>query len=182
MSKSGRLTQDEAYDLLSNSRRRFVISHLRKRGRPIQLDELAAEVAAWENDLPADELTDQHRKRAYVSLYQTHIPKLEEAGIVEFDSDEGTVTLRDGISQLEQFLPTTESRTPPWRAIYAGAAVVGALVYLAGRFGILANVSEASVGLLVVGMFFGIAAVHLLYSKRQSEQLDAEFINRFENG
>ena len=88
-SNTEQLSRDEVYDILSNARRRFVIYFLRDRREPVELSELSDRVAAWENDVPVEELTDQQVKRVYVSLYQTHIPKLEDTGIVEYDSDSG---------------------------------------------------------------------------------------------
>jgi len=49
------LGQDEAYELLSNARRRFVISYLRSQDGRVPLNELSQSLAAWENDIPVDE-------------------------------------------------------------------------------------------------------------------------------
>lgn len=88
------LGQDEAYELLSNARRRFVISYLRSQDGRVPLNELSQSLAAWENDIPVDELGDQQIKRIYVSLYQTHLPKLEEAGLIEYDRENSTLEIR----------------------------------------------------------------------------------------
>lgn len=123
------LSRDEVYDILSNARRRFVIYFLRGRDEPVQLSELSDRVAAWENDVPVEELTDQQVKRVYVSLYQTHIPKLEESGIVEYDKDSGVVQLTPQVSDLDAYLPEEDDDGIPWQAIYLGLAVVGLAVY-----------------------------------------------------
>ncbi|MCU4802368.1 hypothetical protein OB920_18485 [Halobacteria archaeon HArc-gm2] len=94
-----------AYDLLQNRRRRWVIELLATAdGGPKQLDllGLSKEVAAGENEKPIPELTDTERKRVYVSLYQTHLPRLDQAGIVDFDHEQGTVTLRSDGRTLHQ--------------------------------------------------------------------------------
>lgn len=85
------LSQDLIFDLLSNPRRRFILYYLRIESGPVKLPDLAKEIAAWEYDTPIDELTDQEQKRAYVSLYQTHVPKLVEAGLVDYDTDDKTL-------------------------------------------------------------------------------------------
>jgi len=123
------LSQNEVYDLLSNARRRFVISHLRERGEPVDIMELSETVAAWENDVERDELTDQQIKRVYVSLYQTHVPKLRESGIVEYDKEESLVTLTSNVTELDTYLPEHERRQIPWQMLYLGLAIVGLVVY-----------------------------------------------------
>ncbi|MXR40380.1 hypothetical protein GRX01_03285 [Halobaculum sp. WSA2] len=159
------LSRDEVYDILSNGRRRFVIHLLRDEGEPIQLSELSDRVAAWENDLPVDELTDQQIKRVYVSLYQTHIPKLEESGIVEYDSDSGSVSLTSNVSSLDAYLPEEDRREIPWQTIYLGLAVVGLVVYGVATLaaGAIPQATLNVVGLLVFAAFGVAVAAQYLY-------------------
>lgn len=124
------LTQDTVYDLLSNGRRRFVISRLRRAEGPVSVNELSEAVAAWENGIPEEELTDKQIKRVYVSLYQIHIPKLDEAGLVAYDKESGQVQLTEAVSELDSYLPRQDEgddRRLDWQLVYAtiaGAAVV----------------------------------------------------------
>jgi DNA-binding transcriptional ArsR family regulator len=150
---SSRLSQDEVYHLLSNPRRRFIISFLRKR-HEIGLQELAAEVAAWENETPVDELTDQQQKRVYVSLYQTHIPKLEDAGIVRYDSDTGQVQLRDRVEQLDTYLPTDDRNASMWQWAYLLIVIGGSIFYalVSLDVSIFANVGETVAGAFILGL------------------------------
>ena len=57
-------------------------------------DELAERVAAEENGVPREELSSAQRKRVYVSLYQTHVPKMEDAGLVDYDQETSMVSLK----------------------------------------------------------------------------------------
>jgi DNA-binding transcriptional ArsR family regulator len=125
------LAQDTVYDLLSNGRRRFVISRLRRAEGPVSVSDLSEAVAAWENDIPQAELTDKQIKRVYVSLYQIHIPKLDEAGLVEYDKDSGRVELTAAVSELDSYLPERERRTEPypWLLVYGGLAFLGLTLY-----------------------------------------------------
>jgi hypothetical protein len=149
--ETSRLSQDEVYHLLSNPRRRFIISYLRDDGT-VGLQELASTVAAWENDTSPEQLTDQQKKRVYVSLYQTHIPKLEDAGIITYDSDTSQIHLRDSVEQLEQYLPETEDTGRDWRRIYLGLAAVGTLFYLLVTFDVppFAAISGGMAGGLIL--------------------------------
>ena len=168
-SNTERLSRDEVYDILSNARRRFVIYFLRDRREPVELSELSDRVAAWENDVPVEELTDQQVKRVYVSLYQTHIPKLEDTGIVEYDSDSGVVSLTQEVSALDAYLPNEDGRETPWRAIYLGLAAVGLVVYgvATAAGGAISQSALNAVGFLVF-LSFGAAvlAQYLLEQRR----------------
>jgi len=138
--ESDTLTQDTAYDLLSNARRRLVISHLRGAEGSVSVSELSERIAAWENDVPAEELTDQQIKRVYVSLYQIHIPKLDEFGLVDYDKDRGEVKLTPAVSELDSYLPQRQGEEADedegmsdrrWQQLYAGLAVAALAIYAA---------------------------------------------------
>ena len=179
-SEHSRLSQNEVYDLLSNPRRRFVISYLREHGRPIELTALAREVAAWENQVPAEELTDQQEKRVYVSLYQTHIPKLRNAGVVDYDSDDGVIRLTDTVGQLERYLPEEEETEPPWQALYVATAVVGGLFYLltvvdAPAF---AAVPDAVAGVVVIAAFLTVTLAQYAYRRIVSSRQEVSLVER----
>lgn len=143
------LDQDVVFDILSSARRRYAISILNQRAKPMQLTELAEEIAALEMDCAVDELTKQQRKRVYVSLYQTHVPKMEEVGIVSYDADDGTVELASGVNAVDEFL-TEPEQTYTWYRYYLGLSLVaGGLLLLTvldiAVFGALSDVLVAGV-------------------------------------
>ncbi|MFW5938922.1 MAG: DUF7344 domain-containing protein [Halolamina sp.] len=158
------LTQDTVYDLLSNKRRRFVISKLRRTEGAVSVNELSEAVAAWENGIEIDELTDKQIKRVYVSLYQIHIPKLDEAGLVEYDKDSGQVQLTSTVSELDSYLPqqADDSADVPWPLVYAGLAGAALLLY-GGVFlfpDTFAWLSTTVVNVAVFATFVIVAAAH----------------------
>ena len=183
MSRSAEpLSKDEVFDILSKSRRRYVLYYLRETGEPVELGELAEELAAWENDTPVEDLTKQERKRVYVSLYQTHIQKLSEAGIVEYDPDTGMVSLGDGTDQIRAYLPTEddEGEQRRWQTFYlllaAASAITYALVALdVSVFGLL---SELAVGSAIVVSFAILVAAHYFYTRRKESDMSAEGLIR----
>ncbi|QLH81020.1 DUF7344 domain-containing protein [Halosimplex pelagicum] len=75
---------DELFAVLSDSNRRFVLSHLAQRETPPALDPLAGALAEWNDDLT--------REDARIALHHVHLPKLGDAGLVEYDE---TVRLTD---------------------------------------------------------------------------------------
>lgn len=172
------LSQDVVFDLLSSPRRRFVLYYLNQVDGEVEIGELADEVAAWENDTDVDDLTSQQRKRVYVSLYQTHVPKMEDAGIIEYDSDRGVVALADQADDISAYLSREEDGRP-WQRYYLGLAAVSALFYLAVEFGVgaLAALGEFTAGLLIIVAFAAMAIVHLIATQRGGGEISTELID-----
>lgn len=83
---------DAVLDVLSAARRRAVLYALRDRDdcSPVPVDELADEVVTRERAVSnRRETPDADEVR--LSLVHTHLPKLEAAGIAEFDADAGVL-------------------------------------------------------------------------------------------
>lgn len=160
---------DTVFDLLSNPRRRFVLHYLKEHDEPVELNDLAAEIAAKENDVPTDELTSQQRKRAYVSLYQTHVPKLEEVGVIEYDSDTGEIALTEQADKIDRHLDTSEDDRS-WQRLYLAVALAGIVgVVLTPFVGGGADLQFA-VGLFVLGLIAAIALANYVYARRTEDR------------
>ena len=54
-------------------------------------DDLAVRIAAIENDCSTNQLSAQQRKRVYISLIQTHLKKLDRAGVIHYDESKKVV-------------------------------------------------------------------------------------------
>lgn len=95
---------DAVLEAVANGRRRSVLAALRSVGGPLQRDALAHAIADGEDgSRPSPETVDDLR----VQLHHVHLPKLEAAGLVEYDAAEGTVTY-EGHSEL----PPLDALTP----------------------------------------------------------------------
>ena len=156
------LSQDVAFDLLSNARRRFVLRQLQEGPDPIELGDLAGELAAKENGVSVEELTAQQRKRTYVSLYQTHIPKMVEAEVIEYDRDAGVVSSTEHVDELAAYFHTPPE-TPPWALLYGTVAVIGVFVTLATTMSDALVTSAAYVGLPFFLVFAVLSVIHYKY-------------------
>lgn len=165
------LSQDVVFDILSSPRRRYVLYYLKQVDEPIELTDLAEQVAAWENETTPESLTDQERKRVYVSLYQTHIPKLDEAGIVTYDQDDGSVELAPGSSAIDEYLPQSGPEFS-WERLYLALAGASTLLLLvAATTGIISTTIAAVV---VVLSFLVASATHYLQYRRQQNEIPSE--------
>lgn len=84
------LSLDLVFDAISHPRRRYFLYALHAQ-TDVTLRELAEQIATWEAD-HHDAPVENHTRQVYVSLYHTHIPKLQEYAIVDFDHNTGVVT------------------------------------------------------------------------------------------
>lgn len=160
---------DTIFDLLSNPRRRFVLHYLKEHDGTVELNDLAAEIAAKENDVPKEELTSQQRKRAYVSLYQTHVPKLEEVGVIEYDSETGQITLTEQADQIDRHLDTSDDGRP-WQRVYLAVALAGIVGVVLTPFAGGGPDVQFAVGLFVLGLIAVIALANYVYARRARDQ------------
>lgn len=88
----GGLSESDYHELFAAERRRTTLAILADRTDPIDLENLAAAVATREHDagLPDDEAVD----RVAASLYHVHLPKMDGAGLVDYDPDANRIELR----------------------------------------------------------------------------------------
>lgn len=118
------LTKGDIFEVLQNERRRYVLQYLRRHGGPVELGELATQVAAWEYRCGTDQLSKDQRKRVYTTLQQTHLPRLDEAGIVDYDSDHGIITTTQYTDDLTVYLEIVPGQEFPWREFYLSLGAV----------------------------------------------------------
>ena len=122
---SAALSLDDIYHLLQTQRRRDVLRYLRTADDRVRLRELAEQVAAWEQETTIDDLSSDERQRVYISLYQSHLPKLDTHGIVDYDKDRGWVEPTPYAERLYPYLepPSQASSPDQWPRRYAGTVV-----------------------------------------------------------
>jgi hypothetical protein len=156
------LSRDDAFDILSNRRRRYALYYLSSHHDGITLQQLSREIAAWENGVPVESLNKKQQKRVYVSLYQTHIPKLESIGVVEYDDESGEITLTRRADAVTTYLRADQQGDTQWYRYYLGLVGLSFGVFLltvldVGPFGLL------SLTLLALGIILAFALLTLSY-------------------
>ncbi|WP_435362227.1 DUF7344 domain-containing protein [Haloarchaeobius sp. DFWS5] len=127
------LARGDVYELLTNARRRAAVDILRESDGSLELGTLAERVAAAEEGTTVDELGSNERQRVYISLYQSHVPALVDADVVEYDKDSGVITPGPHAHVLYRYLDmgaeATANAGRRWAFYHALAAAVG-LVFL----------------------------------------------------
>ena len=103
-----RLPLEVTGELFSDRRRRLAFAVVQKRSGPISASALATEVAIRERDKLQDAVPHRIHRRVLLSLVHCHLPKLDEAGVVEYDAEERRV---DGTGRVTGPSPSdAESR------------------------------------------------------------------------
>jgi hypothetical protein len=83
------LTESERHELLMNERRRLALDILAERESAVALGDLAAAIAAREGG--TDE-TATAVERIEVTLHHSHLPKMDELDVIDYDVDTNVVT------------------------------------------------------------------------------------------
>lgn len=83
------LAESEVFHILGNDRRRAIIQSLADRNGRVDVSDIATQIAETESD--ANSVPNNLYKSVYVSLQQTHLPRLEEDGVITYDSDKRTI-------------------------------------------------------------------------------------------
>lgn len=162
------LTQAALFDVFSNARRRRAVRCLKAQNGSCDLADLVEQVAAWENDVDPDEVTRAQRRRVYISLYQTHLPTLEDHGIVDWDPDAHTIDLLPNYRVFEPYLDRDPEGERSWDLVYASLSIAGtfALVLVALSVGPLSVGVAPFVAIALSVAVFVVAAVQ--HSSRRS--------------
>lgn len=155
--------RDELFHVLRNQRRRFAIHYLKRDPEPVEVGDLATQVAAWENGVTVEAVTSKQRRRVYNALKQTHVPELNETGLIE--EDRGEVVLTDQAEQLEMYLELVPEKDIRWSEYYLGLGAVGlAVLTVTGLdFGPFALLPDVATGVFLAVSLIVSAVVHHYY-------------------
>lgn len=156
------LSLDEIFELLKNERRRKVIYYLLDaEDGTATLSDLAEHIAAEENDIPVKQLSSDQRKRVYIGLYQCHLPKLDEFGIIDFEDNRGDVELNGAVEQVLPYLDRTSSEDasspPPTVELGITMGVLGVMVFAVAGIGPLSGVSPMALATISTLALIGVA-------------------------
>ncbi|WP_440953745.1 DUF7344 domain-containing protein [Methanococcoides sp. FTZ1] len=120
------------------------------------LRSISEEIAQIESGSPTPE--SKVRKSIYVSLLQTHLPKMEAVGIVRYDREEDCVELMPAASNFSVYLETVDNGDIPWSHYYVGLSIValfGSLLIFSGFFEFVSAIQW----LFFIDMLFLISSV-----------------------
>jgi hypothetical protein len=156
---------EEIHNVLRNHRRRRTLQCLKERLEPIGLRELSEQIAEWETSTsppPRDA-----RQSVYNSLHQTHLPKLDETGIVDYDKSRKVVELGEHARVVDMYTDVFTGFGITWTTYYRTLGVIGLLtvVLTAADFSVFSGV-EPLVFATVFLAVFGLSTVYQMWMRR----------------
>jgi hypothetical protein len=167
-------SRQEVFDAVKNLRRRYVLYYLQRRGESVELGTLAEQVAAWENDATVSEVSPSQRKSVYSALHQTHLPRLEAAGVLRYDADRSIVRSSDTAAGLDMQLASDPPTSLPWHRLYLGLAGMSLLLLGTLWLGLypFTILSALQYALLVIAAFWVTAMGHTYDLRRWRRRAD----------
>lgn len=182
------LPADEVFHLLQNARRRRVLHYVfaHEGEEPFEMRTIAEYVAAWENDTTLQQLTSNERQRAYISLYQCHLPKLDDKGIIDYNQSRGIVEPTAAIDQFRPYIDVANATetdadadtdgestasgsvspaTDDSNRYYGTATVVSVLLTAVSWFGVAPAVVSSYLSVFITGLF-ALVTVGVLRQRR----------------
>ncbi|MEF8801097.1 MAG: hypothetical protein V5A56_08695 [Halolamina sp.] len=163
------LTQTEAFDILSNVRRRHALHYLLSHKDGTNIGELSRQLAAWENGESLEQVTADERRRVYVSLHQTHLPRMDEAGILHYENSRDTIELTERGESLQVYMEVVQDNDIPWSEFYLGLSGISAALVAAVWFGVpsFSLLPDLTWGAIIVTMFTITSAVNVYYAEQR---------------
>ncbi|SEO54144.1 hypothetical protein SAMN04487948_103146 [Halogranum amylolyticum] len=155
------LERTEIHDILRNDRRRRVIESLCEQDEPLSVRELSETIATAETgERPAPRNV---RQSVYVSLHQTHLPKLEELDVVGYDDETKEITLAAAVDDVTVYMEVVPENDISWAEFYLGLGVLGLLLVAAHSLGVpTVSAVDAAVWTTAVLVAFVVSATYHL--------------------
>lgn len=110
------ISTEKVLQLIADPRRRTILRHLRDTGGiAVSVDELSNALAAKRTDLSPKDVTSTTSLRqsaddagAKAELHHDHLPRLADAGVIEYDQHDGVVRYHphERLETLLQFVST----------------------------------------------------------------------------
>lgn len=147
------LDRSEIHEILRNDRRRATVEVLREKMGSVSLRDLSEAIAEREAETatPSTNL----RKSVYNSLHQTHLPKLDERGIIDYDRDRKTVRLEEGAREVYVHMEVVNRHGITWADYYRTLGVLALMAIVAGELGVpgLSNLGALAIGTVFLLVF-----------------------------
>lgn len=154
------LSRNDIFEVLSNERRRCALYYLQEQEGDVELTDVVDYVTAWQYDESISELDSNERMCVYSALHQAHLPKLDDAGFVDYDSENGLIRVHDELEYARLYLEYDPGNDISWSTLYVGLVGIGLVLGVLSHLG--AGPFDWLGGSLLVWMLlvlFGVAAV-----------------------
>jgi hypothetical protein len=164
------------FDILRNRRRRNVLKYLDEQGGNATLGEVSERLAAIENDKPEAQITSQERKRLYVGLYQCHLPRMDDAGAIDFNSDRGVIEASEHMPAFLDPLASDDENKHDrrWPIYYLTIAGLAAGLFVLEMSGALATQLLPGTTVLLAGVIAAVGLGSIVHWATSTRATDAD--------
>lgn len=159
------LSETQIHNVLRNDRRRNVVKQLQRNVGTLTVRELSEAIAEAETGKspPPRNIRDS----VYNSLNQTHLPKLDSLGVLEYDQHRKTVSLQSGVRDVSLYMEVVTRYGITWAEYYQLLLLTALLAIIAAE--ISAPLFTAVSPLLLCSLFLavlGVSTAYRLWSRR----------------
>lgn len=98
------LPLDTVFRVLAHPRRRQTLYYLTTCDYPVPLKELIDKVARQESEAHVGDIPAEVYEQVALDLYHTHLPKLAEWGVIEYNKQVNLVALAGTLRPLDEYL------------------------------------------------------------------------------
>jgi len=153
------LSETQIHNVLRNNRRRKVLRQLQQHVGTLTVRELSEAIAAAETGQspPPRNIRDS----VYNSLNQTHLPKLDALGILDYDQDRKTVAVQSGVREVSLYMEVVTPYGITWAEYYQLLLLTALLAIIATEIG--APLFSAISPLLMCSLFLVVLCVSTAY-------------------
>jgi len=127
------MTECQIHGILANERRRAVIERLDASPGTVTVRDLSTAIAAAETGKSPPPA--RVRESVYTSLHQTHLPKLHDIGVVDYDRDRSLVHLRPAVREIDRHMDVLNGLGVTWGEYYRSLGVFGLVLVTASLVG-----------------------------------------------
>ncbi|MDY6764310.1 MAG: hypothetical protein SV377_01265 [Halobacteria archaeon] len=150
------LEECDIHEALSNDRRIKVIRYVNYIRGPVDIGEVSEHIAEVESGTspPPTNL----RKSVYVSLHQTHLPKLDNLDVIEYDPNSKTINPKRNIDELNPYMRDNIDARKRSHFYYIALGLIGISALTVPVSGI-ASFDRSTIG--VISLFFLVLIISL---------------------
>lgn len=160
------ISTETVFEILSNRRRRYVLYYLYEIEPHATVRDLSEQLAAWENGVDRSAVRPRERKQLYTALHQTHLPKMQQRRIIDYDR--GTVAATAVLENFDIYFRSLDRDRFPWQRWSLALSTLLLGVTIAAAAGLLSFLPFGGFDYALVGaLTFSLVAVgHALGSWR----------------
>lgn len=109
------LSLNTVFAVLSNQRRRTILSHLTTCTYPVPFEELVEIVAKQEIETDSVKPSNEVYKKVVVDLYHIQLPKLADWGVIDYHKNLRLIRPAETLRPLDEYLRLAEQHERDWQ-------------------------------------------------------------------